>query len=85
MLFRSHKVQVLGNYIDNAIKFSDPDKKATLTVGGLEDSDSWTLWVKDNGIGFDPVYAQRIFAIFQRLLLTAHMEPFDDRHNGATS
>jgi len=59
--------QVLGNYIDNAIKFSPKDEKGLVTVGGQEDNHSWTIWVKDNGIGFDPKYTDRIFTIFQRL------------------
>ncbi len=59
--------QVLGNYLDNAIKFSKKDAAGTVEIGGEEDPESWTLWVKDNGIGFDPQYNDRIFGIFQRL------------------
>jgi PAS domain S-box-containing protein len=59
--------QVLANYLDNAVKFSREDGSATIEMGGREDAASWTLWVKDNGIGFDPQYLDRIFEIFQRL------------------
>jgi len=59
--------QVLGNYLDNAVKFARRDVSATIELGGKENVDSWTLWVKDNGIGFDPQYVDRIFEIFQRL------------------
>ncbi len=59
--------QVLGNYLDNAIKFLNPEIPGRVTVGGTEDQGSWTLWVRDNGIGFDPQYHDRIFDIFQRL------------------
>lgn len=59
--------QVLTNYLDNAIKFSRIDDSAVIEIGGQESNDAWTLWVKDNGIGFDPQYRDRIFEIFQRL------------------
>ena len=59
--------QVMGNYLDNAVKFSQKGVKAVVEVGGRENEDSWTLWVKDNGIGFDRKYCDRIFDIFQRL------------------
>ena len=38
-----------------------------MTIGGSQTDDHWTLWVKDDGIGFDPKYLDRIFDIFQRL------------------
>ena len=59
--------QVLGNYLDNAVKFARHNVSATIEVGGQDNGNSWTLWVKDNGIGFDPQYVDRIFEIFQRL------------------
>ena len=59
--------QVLDNYLDNAIKFMKKDSSGVVEVGGKENQESWTLWVKDNGIGFDPQYHDRIFNIFQRL------------------
>ena len=59
--------QVLTNYIDNAIKYSKKNTPGTVTIGGSHDDEFWTLWVKDDGIGFDPKYLDRIFDIFQRL------------------
>jgi PAS domain S-box-containing protein len=59
--------QVLSNYLDNAIKYSKKDASGTVTIGGSQTDDHWTLWVKDDGIGFDPKYLDRIFDIFQRL------------------
>ena len=59
--------QVLTNYLDNAIKYSKKDTAGTVTIGGSQDDQYWTLWVKDSGIGFDPKYLDRIFEIFQRL------------------
>ena len=59
--------QVLDNYLDNAIKFMKKDGSGAVEVGGRENQESWTRWVKDNGIGFDRKYHDRIFDVFQRL------------------
>ena len=59
--------QVLTNYLDNAIKYSKKETSSTVTIGGSQNDKYWTLWVKDDGIGFDPKYLDRIFDIFQRL------------------
>lgn len=54
------------NLIDNAIKFKS-DKKPLITIGYTEQKNKYTFYVKDNGIGIDKKYADRIFVIFQRL------------------
>ena len=59
--------QVLANYLDNAIKYSKPETEGTVTIGGAQGDQYWSIWVKDSGIGFDPKYLDRIFEIFQRL------------------
>lgn len=54
------------NLIANALKFcksSSPE----IQIGCREGEGEWVLWVKDNGIGIDPKYFDRIFVIFQRL------------------
>ena len=59
--------QSLRNYLDNAIKFTRDVPSARIEVGSKETENGCLLWVKDNGVGFDMVYHDRIFDIFQRL------------------
>lgn len=57
----------LRNIIENAIKFTKGKSNPVIEIGLEETLSSWILRVKDNGIGFDMKYHQRIFEIFQRL------------------
>lgn len=58
--------QLLQNLIGNAIKFHGPDPPA-VHVAAQRNGQEWVFSVRDNGIGIDPQYHQRIFQIFQRL------------------
>ena len=58
---------VLRNLLDNAIKFSRQSCPAQIEIGSRQEHQQVLIWVKDNGIGFDMQYQQRIFEIFQRL------------------
>lgn len=57
----------LRNLIENAIKFTKARPHPAIEIGLAEQPTSWIIHVKDNGIGFDMKYHQRIFEIFQRL------------------
>jgi signal transduction histidine kinase len=59
--------QVLRNLLDNALKFGRPGVPLEIEIGGQVQETAIQLWVKDNGIGFDPKFHDRIFEIFQRL------------------
>ena len=59
--------QALRNLLSNAIKFSCKSAQPYIEIAGQEDAETITLSVKDNGIGFDMKYHDRIFGIFQRL------------------
>ena len=59
--------QSLRNYLDNAIKFTGKVDEPRIEVGSKESAEKCLLWVRDNGIGFDMKYHDRIFDIFQRL------------------
>ena len=58
--------QLFQNLIGNAIKYRD-SKPPEIYLGCKQEGDHWLFWVRDNGIGIDPQYAERIFIIFQRL------------------
>ena len=55
------------NLVGNAIKFRHKDRPVQIDIGAELHGDAWTFWVKDNGIGIDPQYFERIFLVFQRL------------------
>ena len=59
--------QALGNFLDNAIKFSRSAPAPRIEVGARESDRQWQLWVRDNGIGFDEKYQSHVFEIFRRL------------------
>jgi two-component system, chemotaxis family, sensor kinase Cph1 len=60
-------MQLFQNLIGNAIKFRKPTEAPHIRVGVQRQEDQWLFSVADNGIGFDPQFAERIFVIFQRL------------------
>jgi len=59
-------VQLFQNLIGNAIKFRG-EKPPQIHVGAAPRDEAWLFYARDNGIGLDPQYANRIFLIFQRL------------------
>jgi len=62
---------VLQNLIGNALKFQDGSRTPEINVSarraGSRGEPMWRFDVKDNGIGIDPAFSERIFAMFQRL------------------
>jgi light-regulated signal transduction histidine kinase (bacteriophytochrome) len=59
-------IQLFQNLMGNAIKFRDA-KQPEIHVGAARNDDTWLFLVRDNGIGIEHQYAERIFVIFQRL------------------
>lgn len=58
--------QVFANLIGNALKFRGKAPPA-IHVSAAQDGTRWIFRVRDNGIGIDPKYFDRVFVIFQRL------------------
>lgn len=59
--------QVWFNLINNAVKYTIKEKRAEITIGFEETRVQFTFYVKDNGVGFDMKYSQKLFGVFQRL------------------
>ncbi len=58
---------VFANLLSNAVKYTRGREPAVIEVGtGSRDGVS-TIYVRDNGVGFDPKYADKLFGVFQRL------------------
>jgi signal transduction histidine kinase len=58
---------VLRNLIDNALKFTRGVPHPRIEIGSERKDTVALLWVKDNGVGFDQAYHDKIFGIFERL------------------
>jgi PAS domain S-box-containing protein len=58
--------QVFQNLIGNALKFS-AECTPRIRVGAQRDGDKWVFYIRDNGIGIEKKYAERVFLMFQRL------------------
>jgi len=58
---------VVRNLVDNALKFSANCPEPRVEIEGESSKDGYRLIVRDNGVGFDMLYQERIFDIFQRL------------------
>jgi signal transduction histidine kinase len=67
-------VQIVGNLLDNAIKYSRNAHPPRLRIETAQTPLSWRLVIYDNGIGFDMKYHDRIFGLFQRLVTTDEFE-----------
>jgi signal transduction histidine kinase len=59
--------QLLQNLLSNALKFRREGVRPEIGISAVTDEGWVKLIVQDNGIGFDPQYAQRIFRVFERL------------------
>lgn len=58
---------VMINLISNAIKYSDKKEKPVIEIRSKRDGKELIYSVKDNGVGFDMQYANKLFGVFQRL------------------
>jgi PAS domain S-box-containing protein len=59
--------QVWINLISNAIKFSSLKMKPEIKIGGYREHKYNVYYISDNGVGFNPEYAHKLFGVFQRL------------------
>ena len=59
--------QVFVNLLSNAIKFSRTRETPKIQVGATVQGDETIYYVRDNGVGFDMQFAEKLFGVFQRL------------------
>jgi len=86
--------QVWLNLLSNAIKFTEKTPHAQIEVGALDEGAEDVFFVKDNGVGFEMKYANKLFGVFQRLhpasdyegigIGLANMRRIIQRHEGRT-
>ena len=83
---------VLNNLISNAIKYSSKQQTPIIEIGCLSTETEEIIFIKDNGVGFDMEYADKLFGVFQRLhhandfegigIGLANVKRIITRHNG---
>lgn len=59
--------QAFYNLISNAVKYTSKNEMAEIEIGFRELSYEFEFYIKDNGVGFDNIYSEKLFNIFQRL------------------
>ena len=59
--------QVFANLIANAVKYTRPREEAKIEIGQLKANGEITVFVRDNGVGFNMKYVNKLFGVFQRL------------------
>lgn len=84
--------QLLQNLISNAIKFSKKSTRSKINISAKETREKWIFAVKDNGIGIEEKYFEKIFIIFRRInnkddyqgngIGLAHCKKIVEIHNG---
>jgi light-regulated signal transduction histidine kinase (bacteriophytochrome) len=66
--------QAVLNLISNALKYTRRRKQARIEISATSTPSEHIIKIADNGVGFDPRYAQKLFGVFQRLHRDADFE-----------
>ena len=84
--------QVMANLLANSVKFTRPRASASIEISTIDQEKETLVFVRDNGVGFDSKYVNKIFGLFQRLhsdeefegngVGLAHVQRTISRHGG---
>jgi PAS domain S-box-containing protein len=66
--------QAVSNLVANAVKYSSKKENPRIEIGSYAENGSQVYYVRDNGAGFDMLYADKLFGVFQRLHSTKEFE-----------
>ena len=66
--------QVMINLLSNALKYTRPRAVARIEIGAQTERDETICFVRDNGVGFDTRYVDKLFGVFQRLHRASEFE-----------
>jgi signal transduction histidine kinase len=64
---RSPILQVIQNLLSNGLKYQPLNQRPEIEIKASETKGEWQFSVRDNGIGIDPKFFDKIFALFKRL------------------
>jgi PAS domain S-box-containing protein len=64
---RQRLILLFQNLIGNAIKYRDPERPLRVEVGARQQLEGWLFWVRDNGIGIEARFREKIFELGERL------------------
>jgi light-regulated signal transduction histidine kinase (bacteriophytochrome) len=64
---QSQFVHVFENLLSNSLKYRRPEVVPEIRIRAERSGEQWLISVEDNGTGFEPQYAERIFGLFKRL------------------
>jgi light-regulated signal transduction histidine kinase (bacteriophytochrome) len=85
---------VLTNLLSNAVKFTGSREEAKIDIAAPSQNGETIIFIRDNGVGFEPAHAGKLFGVFQRLdtpikfeglgIGLANVRRIIDRHGGRT-